>query len=76
MTTRVYVPQDTTARALGADAVAERLPSASADIEIIRNSSRGAFWLEPLIEVESEAGRVAAVCAICSFRSATVGFVW
>ena len=59
MTTRVYVPQDTTARALGADAVAEKLQSVAADIEIIRNSSRGAFWLEPLLEVETQAGRVA-----------------
>ena len=28
-------------------------------IEIVRNGSRGLFWLEPLVEVETAAGRVA-----------------
>ena len=63
MSMRIFVPQDTTSRALGADEVAERI-SASAisrgiTVEIIRNGSRGAFWLEPLIEVESDQGRIA-----------------
>jgi len=60
---RIYVPGDTTACALGADAVAE-LIAAGADgrsigIELVRNGSRGAFWLEPLVEVETESGRLA-----------------
>lgn len=60
---RIYVPGDTTACALGADAVAE-LIAAGADgrgigIELVRNGSRGAFWLEPLVEVETESGRFA-----------------
>jgi formate dehydrogenase iron-sulfur subunit len=29
------------------------------DIELVRNSTRGLFWLEPLIEVQTSAGRVA-----------------
>jgi len=63
MVTRVFVPVDTTACALGADAVAEQLAlqaeNNAVDIEIIRNGSRGAFWLEPLVEVETDTGRLA-----------------
>jgi len=60
---RIYIPGDTTACALGADVVAE-LIAAGADgrgigIELVRNGSRGAFWLEPLVEVETESGRFA-----------------
>jgi formate dehydrogenase iron-sulfur subunit len=41
--------------ALGADAVAEALtPHAT----VVRTGSRGLFWLEPMIEVETAAGRV------------------
>ncbi|MGD8384936.1 MAG: NADH-ubiquinone oxidoreductase-F iron-sulfur binding region domain-containing protein [Lysobacterales bacterium] len=61
MASRIYIPSDTTARALGADGVVEeitaRLQAAGTEAEIVRNGSRGAFWLEPLIEVENEAGR-------------------
>jgi len=59
----VYIPGDTTACALGADAVVTEMilhaEQRSLDIEIIRNGSRGAFWLEPLVEVESDEGRIA-----------------
>jgi len=58
---RVFVPTDTTACALGADAVAaeiaQQVQDMRLDVEIIRNGSRGAFWLEPLVEVESGEGR-------------------
>jgi len=60
---KVYIPGDTTACALGADAVVTEMilhaEQRSLDIEIIRNGSRGAFWLEPLVEVESDEGRIA-----------------
>ncbi|GED22130.1 formate dehydrogenase beta subunit [Halomonas halmophila] len=60
---RVYVPRDTTALAMGADAVAERLESEAStrgsDIQLIRNGSRGLAWLEPMVEVETASGRVA-----------------
>lgn len=63
MNIRIFVPMDTTAVALGADAVAQAITAAAAqrgiDISLIRNGSRGAFWLEPLVEVESAGGRVA-----------------
>jgi len=63
MNPRIFVPMDTTALALGADAVAAAI-QAEADergiaIELVRNGSRGAFWLEPLVEVETAEGRQA-----------------
>ena len=61
MSLRVFVPQDTTAIALGADRVAAALQAqitaTELDITLVRNGSRGAFWLEPLIEVECEQQR-------------------
>ena len=61
--TRIFVPADTTACALGADPVAREMAvqaqARGLDVEIIRNGSRGAFWLEPLIEVETDEGRFA-----------------
>ncbi|MDX1597962.1 MAG: formate dehydrogenase, partial [Marinobacter sp.] len=59
----VYVPRDTTALSLGADAVADRLEQEiqhrSLSAQVVRNGSRGLFWLEPLIEVDTSEGRVA-----------------
>jgi formate dehydrogenase iron-sulfur subunit len=56
--TRIYVPADSTACSLGADAVAAIIDSADMDIELVRNGSRGLYWLEPLLEVETSAGRI------------------
>ena len=60
---KVFIPGDTTACALGADAVADEVllqaQNRSLEVEIIRNGSRGAFWLEPLLEIESGDGRIA-----------------
>jgi formate dehydrogenase iron-sulfur subunit len=58
MTVRVFVPRDAAALALGADAVASLLRQ-TADVELVRTGSRGLFWLEPMVEVETEAGRIA-----------------
>ena len=61
MSVRVYVPRDSAARSVGADAVAERLAELAAkgaDVEIVRNGSRGMLWLEPFVEVETASGRV------------------
>ncbi len=55
--TRVFVPGDAAARSVGADAVAEAL--GRSDLEVVRNGSRGMLWLEPLVEVETDGGRVA-----------------
>ncbi|HLV76800.1 MAG TPA: formate dehydrogenase, partial [Marinobacter sp.] len=63
MPTTIYVPCDTTALSLGADEVARQIrdqaDSRGADIQIVRNGSRGLFWLEPLVEVMTARGRVA-----------------
>jgi formate dehydrogenase iron-sulfur subunit len=63
MTTKVYIPRDSTALALGAEAVAialvDEAQKCGADIEIVRNGSRGLFWIEPLLEVATSAGRIA-----------------
>jgi formate dehydrogenase iron-sulfur subunit len=60
---KIFVPGDTTACALGADQVAASIVVAARDreiqLELVRNGSRGAFWLEPMVEVETEAGRMA-----------------
>ena len=57
MSTRVYVPRDSAARSVGADEVAARIAEL-ADVEIVRNGSRGMLWLEPFVEVETPSGRV------------------
>ncbi|MCB6184191.1 formate dehydrogenase [Leeia sp. TBRC 13508] len=59
---RVYVPCDSIARGVGADDVASAIIATAKargdNVEVIRNSSRGMFWLEPLVEVATDAGRV------------------
>ena len=61
MTIRIYVPRDSTAQALGAEDVASAIAAEAArrqlDVEIVRNGTRGLFWLEPLVEVDTPAGR-------------------
>jgi len=60
---KVFVPRDATACALGADRVAAAIVECAAargiELELIRNGSRGAFWLEPLVEVDTPDGRIA-----------------
>jgi formate dehydrogenase iron-sulfur subunit len=60
---KIYVPCDAAALAMGADAVARAIESQIAarrmDAVVVRNGSRGMFWLEPLVEVETPQGRVA-----------------
>lgn len=59
----LYVPLDTAALAMGADAVADAFRAEAArrglDLRIVRNGSRGLHWLEPLVEIATPAGRVA-----------------
>ncbi|RFB79646.1 formate dehydrogenase beta subunit [Methylovirgula sp. 4M-Z18] len=63
MTLRLYVPDDSAARSVGADRVAKALAEEAgkrgAEVEIVRNGSRGMFWLEPLVEVATDRGRIA-----------------
>ncbi len=63
MAIKVYVPRDSSALSLGADRTAKAI-QAEADkrgskIELIRNGSRGLFWLEPFVEVATDLGRMA-----------------
>jgi formate dehydrogenase iron-sulfur subunit len=62
MATRIYVPCDTTALSMGADEVARLIEHHASvqgvDIELVRNGSRGLFWLEPLVEIETAKGRI------------------
>jgi len=60
---RVFIPADSAARAVGADEVAQALQAEAARrgiaLELVRNGSRGLFWLEPLLEVQTAQGRTA-----------------
>jgi formate dehydrogenase iron-sulfur subunit len=55
--TKIYLPADAVAVALGANALAEALVRAGG-IEIVRTGSRGMAWLEPLIEIDTPKGRI------------------
>jgi formate dehydrogenase iron-sulfur subunit len=63
MTLRLYIPLDAAALAVGADEVVTGIKAAAARrnaaIDIIRTGSRGLYWLEPMVEAETPAGRVA-----------------
>jgi len=60
---KIYVPGDAAALSVGAEGVArsmaEQIASRRLDATVVRNGSRGMFWLEPLVEVQTSRGRVA-----------------
>ena len=62
MSARVFIPGDSSALSVGADAVAAALSheahNRGVDVAIVRTGSRGLLWLEPLVEVETPAGRM------------------
>jgi formate dehydrogenase iron-sulfur subunit len=68
--TAIYVSRDAAARSRGADAIAERLVRDAAArglaVDVVRNGSRGMFWLEPLVEVATPEGRIAYGCVATS----------
>jgi formate dehydrogenase iron-sulfur subunit len=59
----VFIPADSGAVSVGADAVADALAAECRQrgiaIRIVRTGSRGMYWLEPLLEVQTGDGRVA-----------------
>ena len=63
MSITVFVPGDAAALSVGAEAVASAVAAEAAsrhlDVSVVRNGSRGMFWLEPLVEVETSQGRMA-----------------
>ena len=62
MSVSVFVPADSSALSVGANLVADAILAEARrrglEIAIVRTGSRGLFWLEPLVEVETAAGRV------------------
>jgi len=63
MSVTVFVPGDSAALAVGAnrvaDAIAREAASRNLDVHIVRNGSRGMLWLEVLVEVRTDHGRIA-----------------
>ena len=63
MSITVFVPRDSVALALDADAVALAILAEAGRrgraLRVVRNGSRGMLWLEPLVEVQTAQGRVA-----------------
>jgi formate dehydrogenase iron-sulfur subunit len=63
MSTTVYVPRDSSALSVGAEKVAAAIAAEAArrnlPVRLVRNGSRGMFWFEPMVEVESAEGRIA-----------------
>ncbi len=59
---KLFIPCDSVACAVGADEVTDALVAEAErrqlPMEIRRTSSRGLYWLEPLLELDSDAGRL------------------
>ncbi|MBM3851146.1 MAG: formate dehydrogenase, partial [Verrucomicrobia bacterium] len=62
MSVTVYVPNDSAAIGVGAHDTAEAIARIAAErgisLRLVRNGSRGLFWLEPLVEVVTPEGRI------------------
>ncbi|HWK96845.1 MAG TPA: NADH-quinone oxidoreductase subunit NuoF [Pseudolabrys sp.] len=60
---RIFVPGDAAAVACGADEIATAIRELAAQknvpVQVIRNGSRGMHWLEPMVEIETDGGRIA-----------------
>lgn len=63
MAITIYVPRDSSALSLGANRVATNIQAEAdkrgVEIHLIRNGSRGLFWLETMVEVRTSKGRLA-----------------
>jgi formate dehydrogenase iron-sulfur subunit len=63
MAITIYVPRDSSALSLGANKVAANIQAEAnkrnVEINLVRNGSRGLFWLETMVEVNTPKGRVA-----------------
>ncbi|NMZ57230.1 MULTISPECIES: formate dehydrogenase beta subunit [Pseudomonas] len=59
---KLFIPCDSLARAVGADEVTDALVAEAErrqiPLEIQRTSSRGLYWLEPLVEMDGSEGRL------------------
>ena len=63
MTIKIYIPRDSSALSMGAEKVALAIGNEAKkrglDVHIIRNGSRGLYWLDTMVEVSTASGRVA-----------------
>jgi len=63
MSARIYIPKDSGAQAVGAEstaaAIAAEAQRRGLPVQIVRTGSRGLYWLEPMVEVATAAGRIA-----------------
>ena len=63
MTYTVYIPRDSSALSMGAEKVAtaivQEAQKRNLEVNVVRNGSRGLYWLETLVEVTTPAGRIA-----------------
>ena len=66
---KIFIPNETSANSVGADSLYQVISKLINDenIEIIRNGSWGAFWLEPFIEIEKDGIRKGT-----SYRNITI----
>ena len=59
---KIYIPGDSAAQSVGSDLVAVAIAAEAAkrnlDVTIVRNGTRGALWLEPLVEIERDGKRI------------------
>lgn len=62
MTTRIFIPRDSGAVSVGAEAIARAIAAEAQRrgmlVDIVRNGSRGLYWLEPMVEVEVAGQRI------------------
>lgn len=60
---KIFVPVDSAAQSMGSDRVAMSIVAEAGrlgrQVSIVRTGSRGLFWLEPMVEVETPQGRIA-----------------
>ncbi|MEZ0361863.1 MAG: NADH-quinone oxidoreductase subunit NuoF [Hydrogenobacter sp.] len=59
---KVFVPRDFSSLSMGADEVADAIRNEAKrrgiKLDLVRNGSRGMYWLEPLVEVQTSGGRI------------------
>lgn len=61
---KLYIPRDSSALSMGAEKVATAFQlalqvSPANNTTLVRNGSRGLYWLEPMVEIDTPKGRVA-----------------
>ena len=60
---RIFISRDAAALSVGADrtaqAIAQQVQALGVECTLVRTGTRGMLWLEPLVEVETPAGRIA-----------------